>query len=71
MQELNSTELVDRLTETRAVQENERESKQSIKNASREEKSTAKKERDRLKTKSRRRLEEALEDRAYTQYAEN
>ena len=69
MQELNSTELVNRLAETRAAQENEREAKQSIKNASRDEKSAAKKERDRIKVEKRRKLEAALEDKEYREFA--
>ena len=69
MQELNAIELAGRLSEVRVTQRNEREAKQGAKDSSREEKSAAKKQRDRLKTEKRRLLEEALEDKEYREFA--
>lgn len=63
MKELSAIEIAGKLSEIRVIQRDEREAKQSIENAGKDEKSATRKELDKIKTDNRRRLEEKLEQR--------
>lgn len=69
MQALNPIELAGRLSEMRVIQRSEQEAKRSAKNAGKDEKSAIKKQRDTEKVTNRRKLEEAIEDKEYREFA--